>query len=293
MKFETMMQEKKVLHMRDFLVKKFQWNVNTVASMDIEVLRAYYKLHLLHFNNYIEEGHDEETSVKKVIESLCKNVLVEEGNGYGSQVLSWTHFYQFRKEIATKEKMVKAVYCGLGTFNHSHCETVREITEGETFARSTISLTGTNIQRGTLNRYQNENSMMENGRLVKINPKSVVLDYLKTPGLSAYGVSERSLIPEKAILFKTTTDGFALYDKQSGGLMNTLSCPEPEALKLMIKNYAMENDIYHGPYNGPLPYNGAQSASINKIIAVGHCPDDNKNNKLVSEDTLNLFKRYY
>jgi len=124
---------------------------------------------------------------------------------------------------------------------------------------------------------------MCNERLVKIDPVSVVKDLLKAPGLSMKGVP-RGSIPLENFLFKTTTDGFALYDSQSGGLMHTLSCPEPEILKHVINDYETreENNNYHG----------AQNAGTNLIIAAGHCEDDLDHNRLLTEDTLKMFERY-
>ena len=116
-------RENDELLMKTFLLTKFEWNITTVEAMKIDEVRAHYKLHSIYYYQFLEQGHNEESAIKMVIEMLCRNILVEEGNGLGSKILNWTHFYQFRDSIATKEKLVEAVYCGLKTFNHGHCET--------------------------------------------------------------------------------------------------------------------------------------------------------------------------
>lgn len=269
--------------MKEFLLQNFKWNPYTLSTMRKDELEAHYKLHNLYFQEYIAGGDLEETAARKVIERLCHNVVVLEGDGLGSKILNWSHFYKFRESVATKEKLVKAVYCDMGTLNHNNCEQYHNITDGLTYARSTISLAAANIVRGTKERYVNESSFMLNERLVKIDPVSMIKDILKAPGLSAKGVDPGSA-PLETILFKTTTDGFALYDSQSGGLMNTLSSPEPEFLKHIISDYQS-----HAENN---PYYGSQNAGTNFINAIGHCDDNFDNNKLLTEGVLKVFERY-
>ena len=135
--------------MKEFLSSKFKWNEYTLASMKDEEVEIHYKLHNLYFQENLAAGHAEDTAALNVIEKLCNNIVVHEGDGHGSKILNWANFYKFRERVATKEKLVKAVYCDMGTLNHSNCEQYHDITEGLYYARLTISLAAANIVRGT------------------------------------------------------------------------------------------------------------------------------------------------